>query len=677
MKNGFKIYLWVALLLLFVGAFAISAFAQEDANNKRVKANLVKPINITQQTSDSAATVAEINQAGVSVGLNDMQLIGRNAFTKNEMGDTGVAIEWHSISLSRGTENLSEPLTKSLASKFTTSDAKVETGQQVTVYGDWDELLKDLASLKKAQEEKVTKVKDVDEEKKSSTGLQPGTSSTTTAPSTTTPYSSMNTDIQKTTYEDCPVFINEGAKTVEEQKRKIVTGASGTIYENGLCMSTGVSYPFQTKDGNCEYQWNLEDGIATKMVQRYYERNGEAQDIGDCWASNSTYPIVEFAGVCEVYIDEPNMRAFPQTRTGILVGETKIYYNECTPQGNTEWPLYIENCTNPDTGAQKYDHDLTNHFSYPLERKYYLDPDDGTKVYVNECSRSTSVSYEHKYTTDGCGWVMDDELLRGQQYSSTYIEAPGGNLEIAPCAARTAPVPYAYVGLAANATEVFYEYNMQNSPLNTYFQATMSPQEIRGDPVTLEYIVPDGVTKITIDAIGGGYTGGQNPNTNSVSGGNCGQGPGGRAGQLVTRIFDVIPGEIIEVTPGLHAKWYTPTNTYSPFIVNGTSTFVTGSFGTIEARAGNTYVAVGPYGENGLGNRSIAQRGVSLCGGTATYYDGGLGFGAGGSGHPGFGEFGNGCWDSGGAYGAAIITFKTMLYLRPDGTYYEIPYNGD
>lgn len=690
MKNGFKISFGVALLLLLVGAFAISAFAQEDAKNKRVKANLVKPINITQQTNDSEATVAEINQAGISVGLNNMHLIGRNAFTKSEAGDTGVAIEWHSISLSSGSENVSEPLTKSLASKFTTSDPKVETGQQVTVYGDWDELLKDLAALKKSQDEKVTKVENVDDEKESSTGLQPaGTSSTTTVPSSSNPYSSMNTDIQKTTYEDCPPFINEGANNVEEQKKKIVTGQSGTIYENGLCTSTGVYYPILAKDGDCGYQWNLEDGIATKMVQRYYELNGEAKDIGDCWASNSTHPIAEYGdGVCEVYIDEPNMMVFPQTRTGILVGETKIYYNECTPQGNTEWPLYIENCTNPDTGAQRYDHDLTNHFSYPLERKYYLDPDDEvTKKYVNECSRSTSVSYEHKYTTDGCDWVMDNELLRGQQYSSTYIEAPGGNLEIESCAARTAPVPYAYVGLTDTVT--LFE-NVDTGSMADGFEE-----------VVQYFTPPPGLTKLKVSLVGGGQQG-------RLPGGGRAKAGGASSLGLKDRVIEIASDEVVPFYVGRNGR-HQQINYNTAYNHEGSGSWFgddNSSFARLETGYGNyrpggpeapsntgtqgTYPQDGGNGGNGWewSNSPDASPGYNHWQGVNPGGTGGRGWGAGGGGagvtvvcstnfnhnttcNTTPGRPGNG------APGMVEITYRSMKYLRPDGTYYEIPYNGD
>ena len=665
--------------MLFRSVLVVSVSAQ-DTINKRVKAKLVKPISIEQQTNGAEATVSEINQTGVQVGLNNMRLVGRNSFSKKETGDTGVSIDWHSITLNSGSDSVTEPLSKPLSSIFSTSDTTVETGQPVTVFGNWDELLKDLSDLKKKQSEQVTKVESVDDEEEDSesSGMQPvGPSTTSVAPASDSGYSDMNTDVMTTTYSDCPPFFNEGADRVEEQKKKLTTGESGTVYEDGLCTSTGVFYPILTKDGDCTYQWELETNVATKMVQRYYEPNGEPFDIGDCWASNSTYPIGESGEGCEVLVDTPNMRVMPQTRLRVMVGENPIYYNECTPQGSTEWPLLAENCTDPGTGDQRYEHDTTNHFSYPLERLYYPDPADETaNIYVNDCSRSTTVSYEHKYTTDGCGWVMDDPALNGQQFSSTFIEAPDGDLEIESCAARSAPVAYAYVGLTDVKTEVFEPYNMGGAPLDKNARPTKTVDEVRGLPVTLDYVVPEDITKLKIELIGGGYTGGINPLNTNMQGGNGGLSDGGRAGQLVTRPSEtVVPGEVIKVTPGLFAKMYV--NGWNNYFVGPpTDTIVVGSFGTLTALAGNGFLSSNPNGADGLdSSKTIAQRGKKSYAGTITYYSGGLGFGAGGGGNAaGFGiNYGYGA----GAYGAAIFTHQVMRYLRPDGSFHNLPYNGD
>lgn len=687
MKKTIRHLLTMAILL--VGVFVVSASAQ-DETNKRVKAMLVKPIVITAdlKTPDSEATVSPTNSAGVSAGLSNMRLIGRNSFSKRETGETGVAIDWHSISLNSGTDSISEPLSKPLASMFSTGGSKVETGELITVSGDWDELLKNLTALKKKQEEKVTKVESVDEEKNQKSGIEPVGATSSTPPTSNSPYSTMNTDVQKTTYEDCPPFFNEGAGVVEEQKQKIVTGQSGTTYENGLCTSTGVFYPIKTKDGECGFQWDLEAKVATKTVQRYYELNAEPVEVGECWASNSTYPITEFNDVCDVRIDVANMLAFPQSRLGFAYTDSGLreYYNDCSPQGTIEWPLFDSNCTD-DEGAQRYEHDLTNHFSYPLERRYYVDPEDGSQVFINECSRSTSISYEHKYETDTCGWVLDDEKLQGQQFSYTYIETPEGNIPIASCAARTAPVPYAYVGLTDTVT---------------LFQNIDTGSMADGFEEVVQYFTPPpGLTKLKVSLVGGGQQG------RGASGGRAKAGGASSLG-LKDRVIEIASDEVVPFYVGRNGRfqqidrytayghegsgsWFGDDNSSFARLQTGYANYRPGGpEAPSNTGAGGTYPQDGGNGGNGWewSNSPDASPGYNLWNDATPGGTGGRGWGAGGGGsgvtvvcstnfnhnttcNTTYGRPGSG------APGMVEISYRSMKYLRPDGTYHNLPYNGD
>lgn len=672
-----------ALLLVFgatVGVYAASG-AFESMDQEMVMVKLEKPLTL-EQTSDSEAVIATINKKALEVGLNHLRIHGSNRYAKSEDGAVRTTVEWHSISLKTDKDGITEPLPKPLASQFKTYDPKAEAGTRLTARGDWEAVLKSLADLQAKNSNKVVKVENAEEEEEGDDkGLESVSApSSTLAPEATSPYDSVSTEIMSSSYDNCPDFIDEASKKVFEQKRKTTTGESGTVYEEGLCTNTGVFWGIEEVDGECTFQFNFEDGVATEMVQWQYDKDGQIIEIEGCRASNSTYPISDFSDVCDVTIDEANSKVFPQSRLGIEVNGVRYYGTECQPMGTVEWPLYEEKCLDADN-ATSYHHDYTNNISYPLVRKYYVKDEGGAaeeKVYVNECSISGTESYVHKYETAACGWQMDDALLQAQQLSTTFIETPDGDIEIQGCAARTAPVPYAYVGLETNSTAFHYT------------------------GVEQTFTAPAGVTSLKYTLVAGGEAGGQGwfgdcyDPSEGKSGGAAGE-------RFVNQNLIIQDGESIPVYVGMKGwmepfagAWGTEYNTIEPeesYIGSNDTSFakITAATkrwaGTANSARYGGQGAEGYYLDADSPSATDGKKGdVAFCTSTTGASgwciggDGGEGYGAGGGGAPGGldGYCNNQrtpyyTYGGNGADGLAILSFEMMKYMRPDSTYYKTP----
>lgn len=467
-------------------------------------------------------------------------------------------------------------------------------------------------------------------------------------------------------YEKCNDFIDEANKRVDKMRITILEDVDGKEYYRTLCEKYDEE-PILSKDGECTFRFDIENKKAVKMEQWYYNNDeGEEVLIGACRDSESIYDLVEMNGVCPNIEDIANGRVFPQTRLGFLYGSEQIFATECQPADGVEYEVLEEQCSDPETGELLFTHDFVNNVSYPMVRKYYTLPDSpDVKIFLNECTKSSTVSYAHKFETSACGWIMDDENLQAQQLSTAYIETPSGNVTIQECAARTAPVPYAYLGLVQTDHVLTYDYPGQYWVTNPAYQGAVDP---RGEVQTVEYVVPAGVEKIDITLIGGGAAGSHGTAYTDCSG----FGGGGRAGELRTHNrLTVTPGETITAEIGKPGLLMSPT-LYDYYNTDGTRTVVTGSFGTLVAAYAGGQSANGYAGGNGIGQEIVARDSsrLNMCSEATA----GKGYGAGGGGEP---KHQGTIPTNAGGEGAAIITLRMMDYLRPDGTHFQVVYNGD
>lgn len=678
-----------------------------------VKVKLTAPIEI-DETESAQSRVAVLSKAALALGLDNVVIHGDNTFSKTDDGTTRTNITWHSVSLDSSSTEASQTLASPLSSQFTTetSTDAAETGTLLTAVGDWDAVLEAVKGLQ--EDASVTKVENTEaqdkqdvENSESSWGSN-GTSSSG-KDDTRDAYDSINAAVKEDTtlysWSDCPDFVDEASMRAYEQRRKIAYDDSGSIKDQGECSNTGTTWDVEAIDGDCGYQKDYTTMTATKMVQWVYTKDEETIYYESCRASDTTYPIKEYTEACAPYIDEINGVLFLQSKYGIEVNGEVIYTSECAVTSSDEYTVYEENCFDGD--KQLFDNDTANHISYPLIKRYYVlneGEENETKVYLDEeCRDSTSVSYKHQYDPDACDWQNDDEQLQSQMYATTYIKLEDGSkVTIGECAAYESPVAYAYVGLKAVTTNF---HALEENEWQTF-----TP--------------PAGVTKLTVNAVGGGDEGpmwGLNTATWLPVGGNAGQ-------ILTNRTISIADGEVVPVYVGKGGAFTQTTsarnlypfgNTYKWAITAAEDTRVgdaNSSFSPILAHHGVTpgvvpgksvgssnpahatvYGGEGAFGfdigdgiQAGTAERTTTA-GISRMVNATTFYS--LVCGAGGPGGVGYGAGGGAScgWTTGsyhwagefllrggdGAPGLVQISYNVMRYLRADNTYYDLPYNGD
>ena len=475
-------------------------------------------------------------------------------------------------------------------------------------------------------------------------------------------------------YENCADFIDESNSRVDKLRISIWKDADGKEYFRSLCEKYDEE-PILTKDGSCSFRYDMENLKAIKTEQWYYVNDkGEEILIGACRDSATMFDIVEMSGICPNIEDIANGRVFPQTRLGFIYGSEPIYVTECQPQDGAEYVVYEEQCSDPETGEPLYTHDFVNNVSYPMVRKYYTQPTaPNVKIFLNECTKSSQISYPHKFETSNCGWVMDDENLQAQQLSTAFIETPSGNIVIQECAARTAPVPYAYVG----TEDVVTEYpNIDTGSISEGYNA-----------VVQYFTPPPGLTKIVVSLVGGGQNG-----SGSTTPSNCAGRKGGNSSiGYKDKVITFNEGEIIPFYTGRRGLYrrisaavaYSQPGTES-WIGDNESSFTPIHTGFANYRTGENGDCGGanqPYdggdGADGWEWYGSPNASPGRSTGLSTGGKGGRGWGAGGGGSAIVGSPDYGATPGDGAPGYMKIVYRLQKYLRPDGSTYTLPYNGE
>ncbi|MBI9095271.1 MAG: hypothetical protein JEY71_10345 [Sphaerochaeta sp.] len=635
----------------------------------RVTVRITKPITIPTDTETTAEFV-DLTEQGVQSGLDNMQLHGRIEYDEAKLpdGSQRAYVNWHSAS-STTVNNVKQPLEQPLRSQFSTLDQRVNVGETMTAVGDLDQLAKNLQKLDTAVQEKEAAVKETEKEKTSTVaGLTPSSSSPATATSTPPSNLSVNADVQTTTYEECDPFIDEGGRTVYKRRKTIVTGESGKIYSTSMCENYAVLGEIKTKQGDCTYVFDMAANNATATEQWYYvdTSTGDEVNVGGCRDSDNVFPISNRCDValCPDYFDEPNNLVFPQCSKGIMVGETWFPApSGCQPQDGVSYAVEWEYVRDDNATIVTQD-DFTNGVSYPKIRKFYEHPEKG-KTYLTEAVASATESYPHLHETAACGWIMNDEELKAQQLSNTYIETSEGVKELQECAPRTAPVPYAFLQLAANAT--IFTFHAEEGSFE--------------DPWVQSFVGPPGITNIKATVVAAGKKGAPGVVIGNTFSNLGAGGQGGAAGQQITNSpVTITENEVVPLYVGnsTQSQFGNETSSFEPLLAVFNDYFFGSPFGATGGLGGPGYTPSFVEFPNGGNGDSFSYQNVFKAAGG----QGGLGFGGGGGGGAGSWSPNNASYTTprgggGGAPGVIIITFKMKEYLRPDGSTFKTPYNGD
>jgi len=511
----------LARVLLFT--FLLLSTQTALAEEKAIMVSLTQPLIVEQKTPASSSVFADLTEEAIQWGLDQVQLIGSTEWTEAENGYTRLEISWHTVANAAGKrERISSPL----LSRVSFDLEKIEVGTKMAAKGNIRAVVDALNRLRKGeQDEKQIEKGEKDKEQEPLAQISPSSGGGGADGSWFGDSDSdkLNTDLKNTSYETCPDFISEGDKTVYEQRRTIITGESGTIYQDGACENTGQTWPISTRIGDCGVRVDFTANKAIQMEQSFYTKGTDEIKIGECKEGLATYDLYDTAVGCDVKVDQEAGVAIPTYRKAYKIGGTEFTAQQCTARDGDPLPLVEEIC------EERFEHDFINGVSYEKTRKYY--DWNGERVYVNQCTRSTK-TFSHKHIETG--WTMDDDALVGKLMAKTVIEVDGGELEIkAPAAIQT--VPYTIHSSITKQT-AFAKTTEWTPPAKTIYTVTLIAGGCSGG-----YVNESGNNNYATK--GGGEYGGNKAEWKNGSRIITASG-GGASGELVTQ-----PVEISELTP--------------------------------------------------------------------------------------------------------------------------------
>lgn len=706
----------------------LTTTSSENADDQIIKLNLTSQIK-EKITTDAGSIFVDLRPEAVKIGLPDAQLYG--SVKQEQLVDqtTRMYITWHSIGIPAAQgENLIDTLDSPLRSQVRTEADKIEPGEIITAQGDLDSLIAKFLELKeraKGETPKQLVEKEDEDEDEEKNGLVPSgdTGSSTSAGGdygdTLSSASDFSTDLITTSWEDCSPRVDEAAGQVCRQAKQVETNEAGETVGTGACEDHGGCVEIQKEYGEpCTVIYDYENKKAYEQYQKFAVVDGETITVKTCSndfsRSYDIYPKTDGCGIRHDFVGGRSIvqeklyfmdNAGTETQITDCIDGEKAYAHylteaTCSPYmdkvngtvtlyARTAYKLddgtieYASECRAIDGGTrelleavceQKYEHDFTAGQSYLRTRDYYIN-DSNEPVYLTECSRSTTISFPHQYNSNGCGVINDDENLESIVQTSIYIDTPDdGQLEIKPCGDNGVAVPYTYIGVENRTAE---------------FTSSGS------------WTAPVGVTEVTVFAVAGGNPGG-NPGYDGytlgqdgggINGGKgggslCGTcwfeaqaGGGGGAGEQVTTMVSVNPGDSVSVTIGGSGQ----NTTFGSLVTarSGQGLTYGAAAGTnawdCSAQTGAAGISCPGHGGNGYGTVKLAGDTVCASHWNSTTYNhptvvgtlrglGGLGYGAGGAGGTG----GVGWYTAAGqgAPGYLKVTYSVNKYKRADDTIY-------
>jgi hypothetical protein len=490
----FKNYLRAALLLSTVSIGM--AFNHSYAQNTVVLENSTSSVAIESVTTEpqlipvqlvkdpvsntTTAKLAEVQNAGVGIGLNRLMLEGTVFEKETDTGQKETSIVWSIASMVD--DETGEKKTTPFGIPFTSKvivNPELEGGDTFNAQGDPVELM--LAYQRLTQQD--TEADEEEEEKEDTTDDDTETSSS----GGTTSEDTENRDYASPTFEEaaastystesCGVRVDIAQMKAILQEQIYIDGVA-----EGGCEDTLTQYALSKEYNSCSLIFDNENMVAYPQYRLVYTdgNDGEVQAQGCTEDEDSPITLVENYDACGIRHDFANGVSYAQyaityTYNGVeqtlqscedsdvtynhtvttnscapIVADSTVTFQEqtiitvddvvqtilsCQPNPETTTSIEEEVCNSP-----KYTHDYDAGQSYLNKSYYYLDQDEN-KVYVQTCVAS-DVTYEHEEDETQCSVTNDDTNLQSTINAKTYIEVDGSPYYLTACHALSPTAPY-------------------------------------------------------------------------------------------------------------------------------------------------------------------------------------------------------------------------------------------
>ena len=428
----------------------------------------------------TTAKLAQVQNAGVGIGLNRLMLEGTVSEKETDTGQKETSIVWPLASMID--DKTGEKKTTPFGIPFTSKvivNPELEGGDTFNAEGDPVELM--LAYQRLTQQDNAQDEEDEEEEDTTPEDTETSSSGgTSSEEEEDTDYESPTfTETAASTYstESCGVRVDIAQMKAIVQEQVYIDGVA-----EGDCEDTLTEYALSKKYSSCSLIFDAENMVAYPQYTLVYTdgNDGEVQAQGCTEDEDKPVALIENYTACGLRHDYANNVSYAQsaityTYEGVeytlqscedsdvtyahtlttdgcspVIADSTVTFQEqttinvddvvqtilsCQPNPDTTTAIEEEFCESP-----KYTHDYDAGQSYLNKSYYYLNGAD-EKVYVQSCVAS-DVTYEHEEDETQCSVTNDDANLESTINAKTYIEVDGSPYYLTACHAISPTVPY-------------------------------------------------------------------------------------------------------------------------------------------------------------------------------------------------------------------------------------------
>ncbi|MEQ8348701.1 MAG: hypothetical protein RIB84_00970 [Sneathiellaceae bacterium] len=209
------------------------------------------------------------------------------------------------------------------------------------------------------------------------------------------------------------------------------------VVEDCAVREDGEAWPIDWERGACGYRHDVDAGVSWAQHRPGYSRAEERVQVGPCEDSEDSYPHLETREGCVPLVDLQSGTAYARQRTAFLDDEELVGVTGCDPDLGS-----VQDLQKAVDACEERTDDFDTATSFAWTRWYHTL--DGHPAYVTDCAEDLSVSYQHLFETTA--WSNNDTTRESTELRVTYIEPPGGRVDIAPAAIlpNSTTLPYTF-----------------------------------------------------------------------------------------------------------------------------------------------------------------------------------------------------------------------------------------
>lgn len=235
----------------------------------------------------------------------------------------------------------------------------------------------------------------------------------------------------------CTPLVDQSKEVVYQAYRVVNSENTAEIAQDCKHDLKENTIAIEDTTSGCGIEHDINAGKSYQKSQKYYDLDGTKYNVTSCAKNNTEY--IHTKQVCNYNVNLESGVAIPQVKITANVNGSTMLVQECTTDSSINLTMFEQECQ----GNDRYDHDLAAAVSYLKKAKYVKDPFTNQNAKVNNCQRSAT-TFQHQQVSTGCDPVYDDSNLAMRQPVKKIFADGANTVEVASCQGGT-DVNYVYI----------------------------------------------------------------------------------------------------------------------------------------------------------------------------------------------------------------------------------------